>query len=714
MKPKRLLLSLMSTLALSGCSCSFLSGLLPTSSNNASTETSSSTPSVSSSSSAYNPFGFYLGEENVLLVEGQHYRVSYFRDDEGEIVEYDTEHRYVEDTVITSKDPTIVSVTEKGYFEGLKEGETDLVYSIAGKYDLTLHVKVETKRLTDLTVENVKSLYYQGQTFRFLGDVKAVYQNGYAEIVAPSVDASDVDMGKVGTYTCRVSYTLGEVTISKEVSVSVVDGGGTVPMARSVYDLDRSALYGGATGTPLSGTSKLLVIPVAFSDTPTLIPNMDNVRSDIHDVFFAEGTDLGYYSVASFYEAESKGKVRLEGTVAPWYHVSAPASAYYADDGEYRLRDIVNGALEWYFTSHPSESKLDYDADHDGHLDGVIFVYGATDYQTGDRSSDAMWAAVHSSSSYAPDPSDPTCSTFMWASYDFMYGSREVSAERTGNPAGYASGHMVTGSAQYDDVTLETVTFIHEMGHMFGLNDYYSAGGKAHFAGSCSMQDKSSFGHEPYSLLLYNWASPMIPESSITLTIEDFQSSHDVVLLSPSWNAVDSPFDEYLLVELYTPRGLHEFDAFSRNHTYAGQDSGTMQESGIRLWHVDARLVQLDSKGDPIGFVTDPNLGRVRQVADNEVDNGPIFGSLVPENPYHELVLIRNDTEMNTLPEVAIRRTDFFQAGDSFDMATFGKQFANDGKLNSGLDLGWRFHVDSISKRLDHSATATITFTKTA
>lgn len=55
-----------------------------------------------------------------------------------------------------------------------------------------------------------------------------------------------------------------------------------------------------------------------------------------------------------------------------------------------------------------------------------------------------------------------------------------------------------------------------------------------------------------------------------------------MILLTPKWNEYDSPFDEYLLLELYTPSGINKYHASSLN------DLGKI---GIRLWYVDARLI---------------------------------------------------------------------------------------------------------------------------
>ena len=48
-----------------------------------------------------------------------------------------------------------------------------------------------------------------------------------------------------------------------------------------------------------------------------------------------------------------------------------------------------------------------------------------------------------------------------------------------------------------------------------------------------------------------------------------------------------SPFDEYLLIEFYTPTGLNEKDSLAK---YAGVYPQMFQTNGIKIYHIDSRL----------------------------------------------------------------------------------------------------------------------------
>ena len=63
-----------------------------------------------------------------------------------------------------------------------------------------------------------------------------------------------------------------------------------------------------------------------------------------------------------------------------------------------------------------------------------------------------------------------------------------------------------------------------------------------------------------------------------------------------------------------------------------------------------------------------------------------------------------------------IRNETMFYEGDSFTLEDYASQFANgsQGKLNSGLSLGWSIFIEDISETSTGVWTATIQVVKTA
>ena len=67
------------------------------------------------------------------------------------------------------------------------------------------------------------------------------------------------------------------------------------------------------------------------------------------------------------------------------------------------------------------------------------------------------------------------------------------------------------------------------------------------------------------------------------------------------------------------------------------------------------------------------------------------------------LTLVRNNKNATFKNAATFSNSDLFYAGDSFDMETYHKQFAyktinssSKSLLDSGLELGWSFKVESI------------------
>jgi hypothetical protein len=231
-------------------------------------------------------------------------------------------------------------------------------------------------------------------------------------------------------------------------------------------------------------------------------------------------------------------------------------------------------------------------------------------------------------------------------------------------------------------------TIIHEFAHAIGILDIYDTSMKNEPAGGFSMQSGKTGGHDPYNMMAMGWANPYVFDSSdttlsneISITINDFQSSGDIILLTPDWDNENQIFDEYILLELFTASGLNQFDANAGNvHNLIG----------IRLWHINATIDSSTNRH----YNTNNSL----------------------EGNYDLVHFIRNDIECEYRSLTALDTQDYlFAEGDSFDMETYKSQFYNaDGKLDNGTSLGWSFEVTDITVDEYGNAAATIKLVKTA
>lgn len=495
-----------------------------------------------------------------------------------------------------------------------------------------------------------------------------------------------------------------------------------VEPGRTYNDYIKNNIYP-LSATPTVGKAKLLVIPVWFNDSSSFI-NEDkkmNVREDISAVYFGKNTDTGWRSVKSYYEEESHGKLKLDGTVSNWYFPNTSYRTYKSDADHSLTTSLVKEASDWYFTNNPEDNRTNYDCDKDGYLDGVVLIYAAPDnsqFSDGDCSN--LWAFCYwIQNTDVKNTIKPGTNVFFWASYDFMYGKNKA-ASRTGKDK-YADGDTS------NNVDVDAHTYIHEMGHMFGLEDYYDYSSYGYApAGGFSMQDHNVGGHDPFSVFALGWGKAYVPTTSAEINLKPFVSSGEMIILSPNWNAINSPFDEYLILEYYTNEGLNYFDT---NHPYMDglkeYPTGSKQ-SGIRLWHVDARLLYKSATNafDTLSsnkITNDPKISgnKVTGLLTDTYNDGAVgMESLSPlstRNPasdewskYKLLELVRNSTSTSYLRTTQnMSSLSLFKAGDTFLMSRYARQFENSGKLNSNASLGFSFTVNALNEGY-----ASITVTK--
>lgn len=502
---------------------------------------------------------------------------------------------------------------------------------------------------------------------------------GSAVITAKAKNASGQDISSI----CNVTVNDSSSITKTHLSYTYDDY-----MTNNYYTLDNC---------PLSGSPKLLIIPIWFSDSTDFIleSKKETIRSDIQKTYLGTNSETGWRSVKTFYEEESQGTMTLTGVVTDWYNVGVSYKTYAnSSSGGNATKNLVTTASNAYFGKSGSDSRSSFDTNNDGYLDGVMLIYAAPDYQSlGNESYGNLWAYcywVQQSASLA----NPIPNVFFWASYDFMYSSSKSYTQ---------TGKTSYGHGDTSHCNLDAHTFIHEMGHVLGLEDYYDySSNRFEAAGGFSMQDMNVGGHDPYSVMAYGWADPYIPTKTMSITINPFQSSHDIILLAN--HTVDSVFDEYMLLELYTPTGLNQFDS---QYQYGGGYPQGPSTAGIRLWHIDARLITVID-GSYWDWSTNPSDGNVMHAMSNTYE-GSDHSSPIGEDydNYNILQLIRNDTSESYRTSSWFDSSDLFKQGYGYSQATYSSQFVDGTNMNNGSALGWSFSVTSLS-----STSATIKVTK--
>ena len=348
---------------------------------------------------------------------------------------------------------------------------------------------------------------------------------------------------------------------------------------------------------PSQGDVNVLVLPIEFTDQPfdaSFVRDLDNALNG------NGAADTGYWeSVASFYEKSSFGNVHLHFEIASTYDSGLTQHQAYNQYNVGASSDNGTGLIRAAFAQYkdaknltdPDYIKEHFDLDHNGWVDGIIAVYSGKDLHSGELSYDTndyfwaytYWAVAMDSATLtwtAPNLHSPNPNLYFWLSYDFIY-------EAVSSPK------------------VDAHTLIHETGHMFGLDDYYpDQDSEFNAAGCWSMMDQNILDHDVFSKLILGWANPIVIHDTGTIRINPSSSSGDCLIFpTDSWNG--TAYDEYILVEFYTPTDLNYLDSHSR---YPNRSLG-YSESGVKIYHVDARLVRNDKTRPTMvyQYVDDPS-----------------------------------------------------------------------------------------------------------
>lgn len=321
----------------------------------------------------------------------------------------------------------------------------------------------------------------------------------------------------------------------------------------TVQELDY--VYG---ALPSLGKPKAIVVPVEFPDC-TAASKRYSIDL-IEKAFNGESKDVEWESVDSFFKKTSYGKVDVEFNVmTSWYKTQYNSSYYenYKSNKPYYV-DPAELIIKEYLTANPHNLDLsDYDVNKDGYIDAIYMIYThAVDYD----SDDSIWWAYQYYYMEEEYFDNVTPYYFMFAGYEFLI---------------------------EDGAKCDTHTFIHETGHLFGLEDYYdydeNTGIKNGGLAGADIMDYTVGDHNPFSKMLLGWANNPIlitTQTSVTIDLEAFQKNGDFVILANSFDAAKGMYQEYFIVEYWTPDGLNAYDA--GNYLYS--------EAGIRVLHVTADL----------------------------------------------------------------------------------------------------------------------------
>ena len=285
--------------------------------------------------------------------------------------------------------------------------------------------------------------------------------------------------------------------------------------------------------TPSTGDVNILLIPLHFSDS------RQKMDTNLINIAFNSKQDelVEWYSVHEFYQISSYNKLNLNFVMSEVYTPSHSASYYTNNYNNYNYVYASDSILKEALTYLQNKMDLtQFDSNNDGYIDGVYFIY---DY-----------------------PVDFSYQNELWWAYTYYYQEEDLFSSLKAKSYVFAGYDFFTS----DGLNCDTHTYIHEMAHMFGIDDYYdydtSKGTNRGGLAGGDLMDSTIGDHNAYSKALLQWNEGVYVsgEGSVEVELENFEKSGNFIILANSFNKDLGLFQEYFILEYYTPTYLHEFD----------------------------------------------------------------------------------------------------------------------------------------------------------
>ncbi len=375
----------------------------------------------------------------------------------------------------------------------------------------------------------------------------------------------------------KESSSSSEKTVSK---VDFKDAETNSTFSKANMNVDNVGAGFGYHYLPSSGSPKILVIPVECSDY-----SFEDYDSDwktmLSNAFFGDSTNTGWESVSSFYEKSSYEQLKIEGEVSPAIKFNLTQMEMIKQYENYSNKNLnyTDYILQSCLDTLNEKTDIDlkeYDTNNDGYIDAVWLVYSMPYKKT----SNFLWAfTTWASSKTKWDSVYASC--YSWASFQFLT-SQDYRSFTTRSYVNCSDAH----------------TFIHETGHMLGLDDYYSYvdGNTDTPMGGVDMMDFNIGDHTAFSKYLLGWIEPTVitpdylEKNNNTISLSSMTEDGQFLLLPIYKNGAmdynETAFDEYLLMEYYTPTGLNQKDTSG----YGTSKLATYSKPGVLVYHIDARI----------------------------------------------------------------------------------------------------------------------------
>lgn len=491
------------------------------------------------------------------------------------------------------------------------------------------------------------------------------------------------------TYTLTIMHNKSKVKSSVPLEVYANKG---------YYQIETPTIISTDVGhhfAPSTGDIKILVIPVELplGEAKNYYIWDENQRSFVENAYFGTPeTNDGWNSFASYYETASFNKLSFSGMVAPIYEETDEnysITNINKDKSYQTLYELLSRALNYTKVNNPTVNWSEYDLNRDGYIDSIHFISNAgTDVGW----SEPLWPHM-SSAGLEGTVSNPGINTYSMSNLAHFKSAR---------------------------------TQIHEQGHIFGLEDYYdyTSNSKIDYVGGADMQSYNMFDWNSYSKFTMGWNKPYVIDGSLdktTITLSPASINGDCLIIPADINTFNnSAFDEYFMLELFSPFGNNEYDWNSSEANY--YFNLTESDFGVRLYHVDSRIYACSYYNINNGFIVD-DIDELNEANDNNyfvfvgANNSFDSSSYAYPSPdsfsdYKLLTLIQSG-KVNTLgtSKNTLKPDDLFHTGDVFNFNDYSKFLLKSNTSVKTMDNGETFPYNITFDKVEKSK-ITITITK--
>lgn len=193
------------------------------------------------------------------------------------------------------------------------------------------------------------------------------------------------------------------------------------------------------------------------------------------------------------------------------------------------------------------------------------------------------------------------------------------------------------------------------------------------------MQSAGAGDWNAYSKYAVGWVEPEIVTGlesgqSVEIEIGSMAETGDVIVIPAAGSEFNnSPFDEYIMIDLFTDDGVNKYDAAEYNLDGS---------CGVRIYHVNANMEKNVEFGE----------------TGKEYEIGTVyFANSYNEDGHYNIELIQSGkintfTDYGTENDNTVTKEDFFYAGDVFTVEDYDQFFA-EGKMDNGTDFGYEIEI---------------------